>query len=433
MSSQIPPLNTKILITSGFVLVFLFFGAFGSWAALAPLSKGALAVGTIGTDSKSKKVEHLEGGIIKSILVEEGERVEVGQLLFTLDLTRAEADMKVISAQLLSLECREARLLAERDNHAEIPVAANLQVSGLSDDLVQKIIRGEEKIFKARKAILESQETILQQKMKQFHEDIRGLQAENNARSIQQRLINEEMETAQYLIKKRLKPKPEYLELKRRAVDLDGKIARSKSLISRTRQSITESEMRIRNLKISRYGEVVQELSEVQSKLANYREQLTRAHDVLSRTNILAPFRGNIVSLNVNSVGEVIAPGETLMEIVPIGETVVIDARIKPTDIDIVHPGLSAQIRLAGFNQRTTPLLNGIVRQISADSVYDQRTGETYYAARIDITDAMELPRGLILQPGMPAEMLIVSGSRTTLDYLIQPIRDTVSKAMREQ
>jgi len=429
MTATLPRLEIRNLAVFGAALVIVFFGLFGAWMALAPLSKGAVALGTVGTDSQSKRVEHLEGGIVDTLHVREGNLVEPGQILLKLEATQAEADVKAIAAKVVALLCREMRLLAERDQLAWLSRSEIDQSLGLSRDLVHKVFQDERRIFEARRSAMAGQKLILMQRIKQLTQDIEGLEAEIDSRTRQRGLIREELKAAETLITKGLKRRPEFLELRRREMDLDGKIARSKSITMRTRLSITETELRMRNLTDTRHDEIVRELSEVRSRLEEVCERLRRARDILARTTVRAPFRGHVVDLGVIAAGEVVSPGEELMQIVPVGETAVIDARVKPTDIDIVHPGMTAQILFTGFDQASIPLFDGKVRSVSADAVSDERTGETYCAVRVDILQGGGSVAGLELRPGMPAELLIVDGSRTTLEYLLQPISDTLSSA----
>lgn len=415
----------------GLLIVVVFFGIFGGWAATAPLSSGAVAPGTIGVEGRRKTVQHLEGGIVSEILVREGQRVAAGETVVTLDQTRPKASLEVLRAQFVALVAQEARLIAERDGRRTIAFPAGLVEPG--DVEGGKVLTGQTGIFEARIESLNSQSAILDQRIAQFRAEIRGLQAEMSAQSTQIALIEEEIDAAETLMAKGLQRKPRLLELKRRRVEIEGARAQNQATVARVEQNITEADMQIKDLSKSRHSEVVQELREVQTRLADVRERVAAAQDVLNRTSIVAPTSGEVVDLRIHTPGAVIGPGEPIMDIVPTAGDLVIEARVSPTDIDIVHPGLPAQVRFTAFNQRTTPVLDAVVQRISADILSDERSGETFYSARVLIDPDTEIPDGLDLYPGMPVEVLIVTGSRTVLEYLAQPISETFSRSMREQ
>ncbi len=423
--------NVRLIFIVGLGIIFLFFGILGGWAALAPLSRGAVAAGTVKIEGHRKTVQHLEGGIVADIKVREGDVVAAGQTLITLDQTRPKASLEVLKGQLLAFRALEARLIAERDLHDQVSFPKELLVQTSFD--TQKAIEGQRGIFQARLESLNSQSGILNQRIAQYREEIRGMRAEMKAQDTQLELMNEEVIAAEKLFEKGLLRKPRLLELKRRNVEIEGARAKNQANVARVEQNITESRMQIIDLSRSRQSEVVQELREVQVRIADVIERVAAAQDVLNRTLVIAPTSGSIVNLNVHATGAVVGPGEPIMEVVPNDEKLIIEARVRPTDIDVVYVGLNAQIRLSAFNQRTTPVLNGQIEQVSADIFTDDRSGESYYKARVILKPEVEIPDSIQLYPGMPVDVLIVTGEWTALEYIMQPLKESIARSMREE
>ncbi len=292
---------------------------------------------------------------------------------------------------------------------------------------------GQLSIFQARRDAIEGQRKILGQRVGQFREEIEGLRAQIRSADEQLVLINGEVADLQILFDKGLTPKSRLLSLQRRAAEIEGERGQNRAAIARARQSIGESEIRIVELRTEQVNEVVAELREVESQLLDLAERFRAADDVLERVEIVSPIDGFAEDLQVFTSGGVIRPGDRLLDVVPDSEKLVIEARVTPTDIDIVHAGLEAQVRLSAFNQRITPTVEGTVTWVSADRLTDASTGEEYYTARVDLNEQND-PRlnGLTLQPGMPAEVLIRTGERTLIQYLVSPVEQSISRSLRE-
>ena len=417
-------------IAFGVVVVALFFGGFGVWAAFAPLESAAIASGTLSVNSKRKTVQHLEGGIVADILVEEGDVVAAGQTLVVLDDMQARTSFSLIEAQYHSTAALEARLRAERDGLDAIRWPERLRrVMGEDDD----VLATQERIFEARARSLDNRTAIYTRQIAQMHEEVVGLAEEIKAQDQQLALLEEELEGLRGLVEKGYESKPRLLALKRRRAEVAGGRARNRARIARVEQSIGETHLKITELDNARLNEVVEDLRENEARMSDLREHLSAARHVLSRTHVTAPVSGTLVDLRVFTRGGVVGPGEPLMDIVPAGDELVIEAKVDPRDIDVVYPGLPAQVRLTAFSQLTTPLLEATVLQVSADSLIDERTGAPFYAARVALDPQQpELDR-LPLQPGMPAEVMIVTGKRTPLDYLLKPIVTSFGRALREE
>jgi len=415
----------------GLAVGLLFFGCFGTWAAVAPLESAALAPGTVVVDTNRKTVQHLEGGIVAELLVQDGARVEAGQVLLRLDETLARATRQLLQGQLRATAAA-ARLVAERDEKAAIAFPGWL-LAAQDDADVAQVLAGERHIFAARREALESQTRILRQRNAQIDEEIAGLAAEIKAQDRQLTLIAEEAASVGELVAKGLERRPRLLALQRQAAEIEGARAQNLARVARAKQSIGENEIRIVDLRVQALNEAVQKLREAEVRLHDFEERIRAADDVLARTTIRAPVSGRIVKLSVFTAGGVVAPREPLMEIVPDGDALVIEAQVAPGDIDVVTAGLPVQLRFTALNQRTTPTFNGRVVQVSADRLADAQTGQAYYTARIVLEDDLTKHEGLRLYPGMPVEAMIVTGERTALDYLLKPIRAGLNRAMREE
>jgi HlyD family secretion protein len=417
----------------GVAVLLAFVGGFGLWAAMAPLSSAAVAPGSVAVDTKRKTVQHLEGGIVSRILVREGERVRAGQPLVRLDTTQAEAAWQVHHGQLVAERALAARLMAERDGLEVVDFPPDLAEMRRTDADARAILDGEQTVFTARRVALEGQRQILSERVDQLQSEIEGLRAQERATLDQLDLVREELVDVRALVDQGLERRPRLLALERHAAELVGQLGECRSATAEARQKIGETRLQIIDLNNRRTEQVATDLRNAQSKIADLQEQVRAAEDVLKRRDILAPVGGSVVNLKTVTPGGVVAPGDALMEIVPDEDTLVIQAQIRPTDIDSVHPGLPAKVHLTAFKAWITPKLEGKLVYVSADRLLDQQTGLHYYDARIEV-DRRELERldQVHLYPGMPVQAMAVTGERTLLAYLTQPLLDSFSRAFRE-
>lgn len=409
----------------------LFFGGFGAWSVLAPLQSAAIAPGVVVVDTNRKAVQHLEGGVVERLLVQEGDTVAQGQLLLRLDQVQVRATVERLRGQLHGALALQARLRAERDELAEIEFAPEL-AGQAGDPAVIDAIRSELRIFEARREQVESQTRILRQRNAQVAEEIRGINDEIKAQDRQLRLIREEQIGVEALVDKGLERKPRLLALQRQSADIEGQRAQNVARIARGQQAIGENDMRVLDLKAQVLSEAAQKLRDEEARILDTRERLRGAEDILQRTEIRAPAAGRVQGLRVFTVGGVVPPRETLMEIVPADEKLVVEAQMSPGDIDLVHPGLPVELRFTSFNQRNTPAIDGRVLNVSADRMSDQRTGASFYQLRIAVDGIGALPESLRLYPGMPVEAMVRTGSQTMFAYLSRPILDSMNRALRE-
>lgn len=417
----------------GMIVVAVFFGVFGIWAALADLETAAIASGHVVVGSNRKVVQHLEGGIVRQILVHEGSKVAAGDPLVELEETQPESTLGMVTVRLRHGVARESRLTAERDGEERIAFPDWLVAETKTNAEVAEIVDAQRRIFQSRKSSIDSQKSILEQRVAQYREEISGLSAEIRAETEQLRLIADEVRDVEYLVQRGLERRSRLLQLQRQAADIEGSRARNRALVARAKQSIGETELRIIDISTNMTREVNEELREVQAEVADLRERHRAAEDIMTRTVIRAPVSGTVVNLKIFTSGGVIAPREPLMEIVPMDDDLVVEARVDPSNIDSVHPGLRANVRFTAFTARNVETIEGHVERVSADSLVDERTGLSYYAARI-VFEQTERDRlgGLELYPGMPAEVMIIAGERTALSYIVRPLVTSFGRAMRE-
>jgi HlyD family type I secretion membrane fusion protein len=409
----------------------VFFVGFGGWAATAPIESAAIAPGTVSVESNRKTIQHLEGGIVREILVRDGDAVTAGQVLMRLDETQPGATLDILNARYDVAGAEFSRLAAERDGLKET-IFPDWLTARRTDPAVATILENQRNIFAARRDAVTSQTAILQQRIAQLEEEIRGVEGRIAASARQSALIADELAGVRTLYEKGLMQKPRLLELERRAAEIDGTLASDRAAIARARQQIGEARLRISELRTTQVNEAAARIGELQGELLDLTERIRAATDVRGRTEIRAPQDGTVVGLSVHTPGGVIAPGERLLDIVPSGDRLIVEARVDPQDIDIVRAGLEARVRFTAFTQRNLVPVPGTVSWVSADHIADERTGTAYFLARIALAEDDPALGGNKLYPGMSAEVLIVTGSRTALEYMLQPLTDTLRRAFRE-
>ena len=415
-------------------IMAVFFGGFGTWAFLVPLSGAAVAPAYVAPEGFRKTVQHLEGGIVSEIRVREGSKVEAGDVIVVLDATRALADYNAAKAQLVSMLARSARLAAE-ESDAETPAfAEDLLAAGAEDPTVRALIDAERQSLTARRRALADQVAMRDGKVAQARADLASYEGSLVSVDRQIELIDEEITTVEDLLRKGLDRKPRLLALQRARADLEGQRNTAVNSAAGTRELIVATQAERAALVSSRAEEVATDLAESLAAATRLRAEVKAATDRLDRTRIRAPVAGEVVDLKLRTIGGVVTPGEPIMDLVPRDQRLVIEARVSPKDIDVVHPGLKADVHLTAFHTRHMARVRGEVMQVSADRLTDPKTGEPYYTAQIyvDMAEVQKKTPEVKLSPGMPAEAMIITGERTTFEYLIEPIRNSFRRALRE-
>jgi HlyD family secretion protein len=428
-----PRSNTRSVVVVGAAVLALTFGGLGTWMALAPLQTAAIAPGVAKVSGEIKRVQHLEGGIVREILVKDGTHVTEGQVLVQLDDTAAKSTLAGLLSQQRSLMATAARLEAEQKDLDVIVFPKSLSTAAATDPTVAETVASQLKLFNARREALESQLSVLRQRIAQGNAEIVGLRAQVSADDNQTSLLREEIKGLTELFEKGYATKPRLLALRRMDASVMGHRGATLSAIARAEQSNSEYEMRMIDLDNRQKAEIATQLESVRAKLDELAEKIEGTADVLARTKVRAPRTGIVTDLRVHTTGGVIGPGQKLLDIVPDGEPLIIESRVRPDDIDVVHAGLPAQIHLAVYNARNLPLIDGKVLHVSADRMNDDRTGQPYFLARIQAQPESLKQANVELQAGMPAEVMIVTGERTVLSYLTRPLLDSFRRGLKEQ
>ncbi len=427
------PVSIRGTVIFGLFVIAALIGGVGVWGATAQLSSAVIAQGFVTVDSNRKSVQHVDGGSVKSILARDGDKVSADQPLVVLDDANPQANYRILKSGLAALIATEARLFAEQDDKDTVSFPESL-TSQAEDPKVAELMEGQSNLFRARKSALSGELQILTQRVSQLEEEILGLNAQVNAKTLQLSFILRELTGLKSLFDRGLAGITRVLALEREQAKLDGERGELLASTARTKKNIGETKLQMLQLDRKMREEVSRELREVQPKIIDMAERTAAAENTLKRIIIRAPVAGTVVSMTVHNTNAVITPGQTVAEIVPDGDELVIEAKIQPADADNLVIGQEAEIRIIAFNQRTTAPLKGAFSYISADRITEARTGEIYYKARVSVTpDQLPDPSAKKLIPGMPAEVIIKTGSRTALNYIVQPIMTSLNRAWREE
>ena len=413
----------------GMTIFMLVFGVFGLWAAFAPIEGAAHAPGAVTVKSYRKTVQHLEGGIVRAILVQNGDRVREGDPLLELDPTQPLAQLEINNAQFASLKAAEARLIAERDGLDTVNYPDILSDGTLNG---QSEIEAQNAIFRTRKAAYDGAIEVLEQRIEQLQSRVTGLRALKESRETLAASYADELEDVRALLSQGFSDRTRLRELERNYAQLSGEAADLTSTISGTEMQIGETRLEIIQKQNELQNEVATQLGETQTRLRDLGERITALQDIVARTVIRAPVDGAVQGMQIHTIGGVINPGVPIVDIVPQAEELVVEAHVSPTDIDRVAVGQDATIRFASFNS-SVPAIFGRVVNLSADVMPDPHGGLPFYLARVEVTpEGMAELGDLTLVPGMPAEVFIATGSRTFLQYLFKPFSNAVARSFIE-
>ena len=430
---ELPDESITRVAAVGWVIIAIFFGLFGTWAAIAPLKGAVVANGLIKVEGNRKSVQHLEGGIVKELRVKEGDRVTAGDVVMVLDDSQARAEHEVLTRDLIVLRATEERLRAELAHHAQMTFPGDLTAYG-EDRYVKDVWDAQVHQMEVRLAALDGQRQVIKEKIAQLESQIVGLEAQIRAYTSQVGSVKEERNSLLPLMERGLVARPRVLQLERTADGLDGQIAEAKANIAKARQAIAEQLQQTAQLDNDRMTDVAKDLRDTQAKLLEVIPKLMHARSVLDRIEIRSPYTGRVVGLSVFSVGGVINRGDKIMDVVPDRESLVVEAQVAVEDISQVHPDMRAEVHLTAYKQRTIPIVHGDVIQVSADRLTDSKTNNPYFVAlvRVDDDELADLPH-IRLYPGMPATVMIPTVERTALDYLVGPLVMSFNHAFRQR
>lgn len=417
----------------GLLALAIGFGGFLLWAGLAPLDEGVPGQGLVAIDTKRKAVQHLTGGIIKDVLVREGDEVKEGQLLIRLDEATARANYEAVRQRYLGLRAIQGRLLAEQADAPTIRLHPDLEKAS-SDPLIQQQVLNQQQLFNTRRSLLRSD-------LQSIEENIQGqqglLQAYSSmeaSRRGQLASINEELGHLRALVKEGYAPRNKQLEMERMAAESVTALADLQGNTVRAHRSIADLRQRAISRRQESRKEIESQLADVSREVLSEEQKFTAVANDLERIEIKAPVAGQVVSLAAQNVGGVIQPGQKLMDIVPEGEPLVLEVQVAPHLIDRVHPQLPVDVRFNSFAHSPQLVVDGKVVSVSGDLLTDQHSGMSYYLARVHVTpEGMKTLGKRHLQPGMPVQVVFKTGERSLLTYLLHPLIKRVSASMKEE
>ena len=427
-----PRPRTRLPVLLGYVILLVFVVGFGAWAALTPLNEAAIAPGLLKVEGTRRTVQHFEGGIVREILVRDGDVVRQGQPLLRLDQPQAAQQTETLRSQRWAFLAQDARLVAELGNAREIAFPADLLAS--NHPRAQDALAGQRALFEARRVALESQMMVLRSRIEQFEAAIRCAEGPIEAQRRMLDLLRAEERNTADLLRQGLARLPQLLALQRQVASVEGNIVDIRNQIERSRAQIGETQREMQRLGDQRTQEVGTELRDLRVRLAEAEERLRAAEDVSTRLDVAAPEDGVVIGLRVFTVGAVIRPGDPILDLVPERDRIIAEVNIQPNDIDVVTTGLQAEVRLPAFKQRVVPYLHGHVIFVASDITMDDRRGLAYYRAHIRIDEEqLRALQGVQLRAGMNVEAMIQTGRRSFARYMLQPVYDSFHRAFREQ
>jgi HlyD family secretion protein len=417
-------LRRALMVCGGlFLTLFLL-------AALVPMGGAVIGSGSIGVETRVKRIAHPTGGVIGAILVANGEHVNEGQLLMRLDDKVTGADALYSGLTVEQLLAQRARLEAERLGRPG--VAFPPELTGANTPSARQAMADELQLFRIRATATAQMRAQLSARVAQYQQEIQALQSQISSVRQQRALIEPERQGVKDLWDKQLVTINRMNQLERTAVDLDGSAGALNAQIAQARARITEAQEQMVQVGQQRQVDAGNELNQVNTALNQQRLRSVAASDQQNRSEIRAPYSGIVEKIAFSAVGDVVRPAEPIMEIVPDRDVMVVEAAISPGDVDQVVKGQSARVRFSSFNRATTPEIPGKVVYVATDRSENAEAHTTFYMVRITLDLAAVKREGLDLRSGMPAEVYVETGSRSLLSYITKPIRDQISRAFRD-
>ncbi len=415
-------------IRLGLIIAAAFFVLFLGWAAFVPLDAGVHAAGTIAVAGNRQTVQHKDGGVVNAIHVREGQHVRAGDVLIELAAPELKAAERAMTSDYLTLLAQRARLLAERSGQRDFaPPAEFATLRPVDRDIAAQVMQLQRAEMRARAGSMSAQQSVLGQRAGQLVQQQSGYIQQRNALIEQQRLIKEELDGLRKIAEKGFASMNRVRQLERAQADLKGQQAAMEAEYARAGEGIGETKMQSLSVSSQRLEQIEADLKDTQSKISETLPKLVATREQLEHSQVRAPATGQVVGLQVFTVGGVVAPGQKLMDIVPDGRELMIQAQLAPTDADDAFPGQKVQIRFLSVHNRSLPLFTGTVRTVSADSFTDEKTGKSYFRAEIVVPEAeLNRVRSVLgqgeLRPGLPVEAVLKVRSRTALQYLLEPL-----------
>lgn len=417
----------------GFMALFVLIVGLGGWSAFARIQGAVISSGMVQVEGNRQPVQHTEGGLVGEILVRDGDRVEAGDIVLRFDDKLMRSELAVIEGQLFELLARKSRLVAERDVAEQITFSNELLAAFPEHPEIEGLMAGQRQLFRARLETVDKQTSQLRERIVQTENQIKGIQSQITALATQRDLIAEELEDQQSLLDRGLTQQTKVLALRREEAELEGQLGELEAGVAQSKGQISETELEILRLEADIREEAITRLRDLEYNEIELREKRRSTLEQLARMEVRAPSTGLVYDRQVNTTGAVVRPADVLMYIVPQEQPLVIASRIQTIHRDQVNVGQAATLRFPAFDQRTTPVLNGVVTKVSADAFTDENTGMAYYTAEVlPLEGELQKIDGREIVPGMPVEAYIQTGERTPLNYLLKPLTDYLNRAFRE-
>ena len=422
--------SEKGTVNFGIFVIFMLVGVFGIWLGIAPLNSAAVAVGKINVVSNKKIIQHLEGGVVDKIFVKDGDVVKAGDPLVEIKNAALQSEIGIVRADYLRTSAIVSRLEAQKDDASEIKFSDDIkQISGY-----EEVANGQISIFNEQKKLLDNEKTILKQRIKQLENQIQGAKAIMSAKKDRIASLNEEIREWERLFKEQLADKVRLRDLNREKTAVEGELAAGTAEIARLGVQINETQGQIALRDRSFKEDILKKLEDAKIRLVDLEQRYNALKDQSERTIVKSPVEGSVVELAFHTIGGVIRPGERIMSIVPDDTDYVVEAKLNVVDIDTVHVGQLADIRFSAFQHKPSFVMEGKVTYVSADSVQDN-AGHSYYDIKAELTPEgmKEFDRNeFFIVPGMPVEVMIKTGDRTMLEYILKPFIDMFKRAFNE-
>ncbi len=422
--------SEKGTVNFGIFVIFMLVGVFGIWLGMAPLNSAAVAVGKINVVSNKKIIQHLEGGVVDKIFVKDGDAVKAGDPLVEIKNAALQSEIGIVRADYLRTSAIVSRLEAQKDDANEIKFSDDIkQISGY-----EEVANGQISIFNEQKKLLDNEKTILKQRIKQLENQIQGAKAIMSAKKDRIASLNEEIREWERLFKEQLADKVRLRDLNREKTAVEGELAAGTAEIARLGVQINETQGQIALRDRSFKEDILKKLEDAKIRLVDLEQRYNALKDQSERTIVKSPVEGSVVELAFHTIGGVIRPGERIMSIVPDDTDYVVEAKLNVVDIDTVHVGQLADIRFSAFQHKPSFVMEGKITYVSADSVQDN-AGHSYYDIKAELTPEgmKEFDRNeFFIVPGMPVEVMIKTGDRTMLEYILKPFIDMFKRAFNE-
>jgi protease secretion system membrane fusion protein len=430
-------INTQQPIRLGAAVLVVGFGAFLLWAGFAPLDQGVPASGTVAIETRKKTIQHLSGGVVKDVLVKEGQWVKEGEVLLEVSDTQARANNETIKQAYLSQRAVEARLEAERNNASNIAFGPEI-LESKADLFVQQVMLTQQTLFAARRASYNSEVSALEQSIQALKDQLWGVDQSLANRLVQIQLQEKHLKSIKTLAEEGYAPKNQVLQMEQTQTELKTALSDLKSNQSRLSRSIEESQFRLEQRKQDVLKDVLAQLAEVKKEIQAGKERLSATNEELVRTQIKSPVEGQVVGMSISATGGVVMAGQKLMDIVPKSEALLVDAKVLPHIIDKVHTGMEVSVRFNTFANTPQLVVPGKLVALSSDVISDPSAGmngvSSYYLGRVEITpEGLKILGNRVLQPGMPTEVLFKVGERTLLQYIMYPLTKRIAASLKEE